>query len=150
MLEKIDLEKKMDREEYRKASEAMGVRLGAVQRELKEKKIPVIIVFEGLGAAGKGIQINRLIAPLDPRGLEVYASRQTGEEEQMRPFLWRFWTKTPEQGRIAIFDRSWYRKVTEERFEEKPGHQENTRACVDILSFEEQLCVGGGVGIERW
>lgn len=148
MLEKIDLEKKMDREEYRKASEAMGVRLGAAQRALKEKKIPVIIVFEGLGAAGKGVQINRLIAPLDPRGFEVYASRQTGEEEQMRPFLWRFWTKTPEQGRIAIFDRSWYRKVTEERFEEKPAQQEIARAFEDILSFEEQLCDGGFVVIK--
>ena len=148
MLEKIDLEKKMDREEYRKASEAMGVRRGAAQRALKEKKIPVIIVFEGLGAAGKGVQINRLIAPLGPRGFEVYASRQTGEEEQMRPFLWRFWTKTPEQGRIAIFDRSWYRKVTEERFEEKPAQQEIARAFEDILSFEEQLCDGGFVVIK--
>lgn len=143
MLEKVDLEKRADKEEYKKASEAMGARLGAVQRALKNERIPVVIVFEGLGAAGKGVQINRLIKPLDPRGFEVYASRQAGEEERMRPFLWRFWTKTPEQGRIAIFDRSWYRKVTEERFERNMEPEEVSGAFEDILSFEEQLCDGG-------
>ena len=96
MLEKVDLNKTVDRETYRARVEELGTRLGVLQRECKEKKIPVMIVFDGLGAAGKGIQINRLIQPLDPRGFDVYASRETGEEERMRPFLWRYWTKTPE------------------------------------------------------
>ena len=41
------------------------------------------------------------------------------EDERMHPFLWRFWTKTPEAGRIAIFDGSWYRKVLIDRFEKR-------------------------------
>lgn len=148
MLEKVDLDKWVDKEAYKRASKAMELRLGAVQRELKEKKIPVVIVFEGFKAAGKGLQINRLIKPLDPRGFEVYASRRPGEEERLRPFLWRFWTKTPEVGRIAIFDRSWYEKVMRERFEHGMEPEELSTAFQDILSFEKQLSDSGAVVIK--
>ncbi len=148
MLEKVDLNKTVDRETYRARVEELETRLGVLQRECKEKKIPVMIVFDGLGAAGKGIQINRLIQPLDPRGFDVYASRETGEEERMRPFLWRYWTKTPEAGRIMIFDKSWYDKVTVDRFDKKTKREELTGAFHDILSFEKQLTDGGCVLIK--
>ena len=57
----------------------------------------------------------------------------------MRPFLWRFWTLTPENGRIAVFDRSWYRKVREDRFEGRTAKKELAEAFRDICSFEKQL-----------
>ena len=148
MLEKVDLQKTVDRETYRKVSEELGARLGLLQRQCKAEKIPVMIVFEGFGAAGKGVQINRLIQPLDPRGFDVYASRRPGEEERMRPFLWRYWTKTPENGRIAIFDKSWYDKVTVDRFDKVTKRTELTGAFDDILSFEKQLTDGGTVIIK--
>ena len=112
MLEKIDLSKKMDKDTYKQVIREQSEKLGLLQRELREAGIPVMIVFEGMGAAGKGTQINRLIQALDPRGFAVYANDKATEEEQMRPFLYRFWTKTPAKGRIALFDRSWYRQVT--------------------------------------
>ena len=117
MLEKIDLSKKMDKDTYKQVIGEQSERLGLLQRELRTAGIPVMIVFEGMGAAGKGTQINRLIQAMDPRGFEVFANSKATEEEQLRPFLWRFWTKTPADGRIAIFDRSWYRQVTIERFD---------------------------------
>lgn len=89
----------------------LGEQLGELQRVCREKKIPVMIAFEGYGAAGKGLQIGNLIQALDPRGFKVYAVKNETEEERMRPFMWRFWTKIPEKGRIAIFDTSWYRRV---------------------------------------
>ena len=148
MLEKVDLDRTMEKQEYEAARRELEIRLGGAQRALKQEKIPVVIVFEGLEAAGKGIQINRLIRSFDPREFEVYANREPGEEERMRPFLWRFWTKTPEQGRIAIFDRSWYKKVTEERFFSGMSSEELSGAFRDILSFEEQLTDGGAVVIK--
>ena len=54
MLEKIDLSKKMEKKEYKKHMDSLSVKLGILQRECKNLKIPVIIVFEGFGAAGKG------------------------------------------------------------------------------------------------
>ncbi len=148
MLEKIDLSKTADKETYQAAKEQMGAKLGFLQRECRAAKIPVIMVFEGMGAAGKGIQINRLIGNLDPRGFSVYAPGRETEEERMRPFLWRYWIKTPEDGRIAIFDKSWYCRVQKDRFEGSVTEEELPGAFSDILSFERQLTDSGVVIIK--
>ena len=148
MLEKIDLSKKMDKDTYKQVIREQSEKLGLLQRELREAGIPVMIVFEGMGAAGKGTQINRLIQALDPRGFAVYANDKATEEEQMRPFLYRFWTKTPAKGRIALFDRSWYRQVTIERFDNKIEDKDLPEAFADILSFERQLTDDGTVIIK--
>ena len=71
MLEKIDLTKKMGKKEYKEAMEGLTAELSELQRECKNEKIPVMIVFEGLGAAGKGTLINQLIQSLDPRGFHA-------------------------------------------------------------------------------
>lgn len=148
MLEKIDLSKKADKAVYKQVMSEEGERLSLLQRECKAAGIPVMIVFEGMGAAGKGVQINRLIQFLDPRGFSVYASNQSNEEERYRPFLWRFWTKTPAKGRIAIFDRSWYRRVQIDRFSNETTEEELADAYQDILSFEKQLSDDGTVIIK--
>lgn len=148
MLEKIDLSRTVEKEVYKQVQKEEGARLGQLQRRLKDAGIPVIILFEGMGAAGKGTQINRLIQSLDPRGFDVYASNRETEEEAMRPFLWRFWTLTPENGRIAVFDRSWYRKVLIDRFDKETKKKEIQVAFEDIRSFEKQLSDGGAVIIK--
>ena len=119
MLEKIDLTKKMDKDEYQKRVSQLGQRLGELQRLCRQLDIPVMIVFEGYDASGKGVQIGRMIQNLDPRGFRVYAVKNETEEERMHPFLWRFWDKMPANGNISIFDSSWYQKVLAERFEKK-------------------------------
>lgn len=145
MLEKIDLSKKVDKKTYRRVMDEAEEKLGLLQRECKDAGIPVILVFEGMGAAGKGVQINRLIQALDPRGFDVYACDRPTEDEQMRPFLWRYWTKTPAKGRIAVFDRSWYRSVQVDRFDGLTREDKLGDAFQDILSFEKQLCDDGTV-----
>ena len=111
MLEKLDLTKSMGKSEYKEKMVELEARIGRLQRECRSLGIPVMIAFEGYGASGKGLQIGELIQALDPRGFEVYAVKNETKEEQMHPFMWRFWTKLPEKGRIAIYDSSWYRKV---------------------------------------
>ena len=148
MLDQIDLTKKMEKDEYKARMEQMAPRLSKLQRECKELGIPVMIVFEGFGAAGKGVQISKLISALDPRGFSVYAIDGESKDEQLRPFLWRFWTKTPEKGRIAIFDRSWYRRVLVDRFDGVTTSRELGYAYEEINSFERQLTDGGYVIIK--
>ncbi len=148
MLEKIDLSRAVEKEVYKQVQEEEGTKLGQLQRRLKEAGIPVLILFEGMGAAGKGTQINRLIQTLDPRGFDVYASNRPTEEENLRPFLWKFWTVTPENGRIAIYDRSWYRKVLIDRFDKITKKKELPEAFRDICCFEKQLTDGGAVIIK--
>ncbi len=148
MLEKIDLSKKMEKNEFKQRSEELGVRLGRLQRECKALKIPVMIVVEGLSAAGKGTLINELIEPLDPRGFKVFAVKEETEEEKYYPFLWRFWNKTPEKGRIAILDSSWYRRVTSGYFDGSTSDRQRTDAYEEIKSFERQLTDDGTVIIK--
>ena len=148
MLEKIDLSRTVEKEVYKQAQKECGARLGQLQRSLKEAGVPVVILFEGMGAAGKGTQINRLIQTLDPRGFDVYASNRQTEDEIMRPFLWRFWTLMPEKGRIAVFDRSWYRKVLVDRFDGQVKKKEIPEIFQDIRSFEKQLTDDGTVIIK--
>ena len=117
MLEQVDLSKNIDKAEYKNVIAELELRLGALQREVHEAGIPVILLFEGWDAAGKGTQINKLLLTFDPRGYVVHPIFAPNEEERLRPFLWRFWIKTPPKGKIAVFDHSWYRRVLEERVE---------------------------------
>ncbi len=148
MLEKVDLTKKLSKEEYKAKMPMLETKLSCLQRQCREMKIPVIIVFEGYGAAGKGLQIGKLIHGMDPRGFEVYTVKKETEEEAMHPFFWRFWTKMPAKGRIAIFDGSWYRKVLIDRFEKRTKERELPEAYYSICSFEKQLTDDGNVVIK--
>ena len=148
MLEKIDLTKKLEKQSYREKMEALELELGRLQRECHAYKIPVMIVLEGFGASGKGVQIGKLIQALDPRGFRVHAITGETEEEQKYPFIRRFWIKTPENGKIAIYDTSWYRRVLADRFSGNTEKEELEDSYAAICSFEEQLTAGGTVMIK--
>ena len=124
------------------------LRLGNLQRECKEEKIPVYITFDGYDGAGKGVQIGRLMQALDPRGFDVYTGDKDTEEEALRPFLWRFAVHAPADGRITIYDTSWYRRVQADRFEGKLNEKKADAAFEDICAFERCLVDGGTVLIK--
>ncbi|MFH1005777.1 MAG: polyphosphate:AMP phosphotransferase [Bacteroidota bacterium] len=149
MLEKVDLSKKVDKSEYKKISSESDLIIGALQREAKDLKIPVSIIFEGWDGAGKGTMINSLILPLDPRGFKVYLTHTAqSADEIMRPFLWRYWNKTPAKGKISIFDRSWYRRVLEDRVDKQIAPKKWNEAYNEINHFERQLVDDGNVIIK--
>jgi polyphosphate kinase 2 (PPK2 family) len=148
MLEKINLSKKLNKAEYKQLIDPLEIKLGALQRAAKDKNVPVIIVFEGWGAAGKGTMINKLILSLDPRGYVVHTTIAPNEEERLRPFLWRFWQRLPERGRMAIFDRSWYRRVLVGRVDKTVKKRDWQAGYGQIKSFERQLTDDGAVIIK--
>lgn len=116
MLEKEILGSNIDKAEIKAVIKPeikmLGERLSILQQQLKEAKIPVIILFEGWGAAGKGDLIGKMILNLDPRGFQVYITDKPTKEEKRKPFLNRFWKNIPLQGQITIFDKSWYYDYT--------------------------------------
>lgn len=143
MLREVDLNKNLTKKEYKEMMDKLVPKFAALQREARAKGLPVMVVFEGWGASGKGTMISRLIQPLDPRGFKVFTIQAENEEEHMHPFLWRFWTKTPAKGRMHIFDRSWYRRVITEQMDAPMDQKRLDAAYQQILSFEEQLSADG-------
>lgn len=143
MLEQIDLSKGIEKEEYKTILPELELRLGELQRKARALDIPVVIVFEGWDAAGKGTVINRLIQTFDPRGCVVHPISAPNQEERLRPFLWRFWIKTPAKERIAVFDRSWYGRVLVGRIDKLVKKQEWKQAYTEIAFFERQLANDG-------
>ena len=148
MLKNIDLSREVAKDEYKKLKDDADLKLAALQRQAKILGIPVIVVFEGWSASGKGTLINELILPLDPRGFTVYSARRPTEEEAFYPFLWRFWKRTPTRGRLAIFDRSWNRRVVNDRVEGQVTGKQLRQAFEDIRGFERQLTDDGTVMVK--
>jgi polyphosphate:AMP phosphotransferase len=143
MLDNIDLSRKVAKADYKRTKDELDIRLSSLQRRSYELGIPVLIVFEGWDAAGKGTLINELILPLDPRGFNVRLTSSPNEEEAFRPFLWRFWIRTPARGRTTVFDRSWYRRVLNDRVDDSLRPEEVQQAFDDICSFERHLADDG-------
>ena len=143
MLDKIDLNVKIDKATYKRNMPALAKRLYAVQKQSWDAGIPVVILFEGWDAAGKGTSIQRLSRHLDPRGYKLYPIREARTYEKKHPWLWRFWLKLPARGELAVFDRSWYGRVMVERVEHLIPERGWRRAYRDILDFERTIADDG-------
>jgi polyphosphate kinase 2 (PPK2 family) len=148
MLEKLDLNQKIKKKEYKSIMPELSNRLFNVEKASWDAGIPVVILFEGWDAAGKGTSIQKLTTPLDPRGFKLYPIRAARTYEKKHPWLWRFWLKLPARGEWAIFDRSWYGRVMVERVEELVPESEWRRAYRDIVDFERTLADDGYVIIK--
>lgn len=150
MLDLMDLDKQIARDEYQRLFPELQTRLAAAQRAAHAAGVPVMVVLEGWDAAGKGHLINRLTQVLDPRGFKVHAICAPNEEERRRPWMWRFWCDEPAAGTLAIFDRSWYGRVLVERVERLTPKRQWQQAYEDILQFERQLVDDGVVIVKFW
>ena len=150
MLETVDLTRKLDREDYVREVSRRQIQLRELGYQVYLQKRPVIIVFEGWDAAGKGGAIKRVTEKLDPRGYVVYPISAPHGEDKTRHYLYRFWRRLPEKGQIAIFDRSWYGRVLVERVEGFAPELAWQRAYKEINSFERQLRDFGTVLAKFW
>ena len=71
----------------------------------------VLIVLQGMDAAGKDGVIKHVMSGINPQGCEVHAFKAPSSEELEHDFLWRAGKHLPERGRIGIFNRSHYEEV---------------------------------------
>lgn len=143
-------DKTLTEEEYKTQLKQLQEKLGMLHNRLYRKRVPVVIVYEGWDAAGKGGNIKRLTGALDPRGFEVHPIASPEPYEKARHYLWRFWTKLPKDGHIAIFDRSWYGRVMVERLEGFCSENDWQRAYYEMNEFEQELHNWGAVVLKFW
>jgi polyphosphate kinase 2 (PPK2 family) len=150
MLEKLDLSVSIKPKEYDNQLSDLQLKLLGLQRRIVERKIPVVVMFEGWDASGKGGAIKRLTEFIDPRGYRVWSISAPTPDELAHHYLWRFWTKLPGRGEIAIFDRSWYGRVLVERIEKYAAEAEWQRAFGEINCFEKLIVDDGTVLCKFW
>lgn len=150
MLDQIDLTLTLSKKAYKQLHTLQMTRLLELERLIYERKRPVIIVFEGWDAAGKGTTIRALTEPLDPRGFKVLPTNAPRTHERQKPWLWRFWMQLPRHGQIAIFDRSWYGRVLVERVEGLTPIPDWIRAYEEINGFERTLADDQTILIKFW
>ncbi|WP_420453556.1 polyphosphate kinase 2 family protein [Ilumatobacter sp.] len=155
-LDDLDLSPRLDKDEYHE-------RLADAQQRFQELRLRLggqtgggevgpglLVVVEGVDAAGKGGAIKRTVERLDPRHYEVYAFSKPDDRAKRHHFLWRFWTKVPGLGGMCVFDRSWYGRLLVERVEGFATEDQWRRADDEIVQFERSLVLEGVILVKLW
>jgi polyphosphate kinase 2 (PPK2 family) len=150
MLERIDLNKKLDVKLYKKQLALVQTRLRELEFAIYRQRVPVLCLFEGWDAAGKGGAIKRVTEALDPRGFTVHSFAAPQGEQKTHHYLWRFWKTLPRAGHLAIHDRSYYGRVLVERIEKFCSEVEWRRAFREINEFEAHQSSFGMVICKFW
>jgi PPK2 family polyphosphate:nucleotide phosphotransferase len=81
------------------------------QLHYASNRYALMLVFQGMDAAGKDGAIRHVMSGVNPQGCEVFSFKQPSAEELEHDFLWRTTCHLPERGRIGIFNRSYYEEV---------------------------------------
>ncbi len=149
-LDRADLSLSTSRHEYEHVAPECQTKLRTAQYSLYRRRIPLMIVYEGWDAAGKGGSIKRLTLPMNPRGCTVVPIGRPTEDELAHHYLWRFYQQFPPAGEIRIFDRSWYGRVLVERVEGLATEPQWRRAYNEINEMERAYVEDGGGLVKFW
>lgn len=149
-VEQIDTTLILEREEYKKKKKSLQAKLFSLENLMYQSRIPLIVMFEGWDAAGKGGAIKRVAQSLDARSYTIVPSPAPTKPELAHPHLWRYWTRVPKAGHVALFDRSWYGRVLVERVEEITSPDDWARGYDEINEFEYDLTQWGAILIKFW
>ncbi|MEW9122629.1 MAG: polyphosphate kinase 2 [Thermotaleaceae bacterium] len=142
--------KKISKEAYEQKLEELQIELVKLQDWIKEKKLKVVVIFEGRDAAGKGGVIKRITEKLNPRTCRIVALGVPTEREKSQWYFQRYAAHLPAAGEMVLFDRSWYNRAGVEKVmgyctDEEYG--EFLRSCPE---FENMLIRSGIILIKYW
>ena len=137
-------------EEYRTQLKIEQARFRKLQEEMYQKRVPLMLMYEGWDAAGKGGNIKRVAQAIDARAYDIFPSPAPTKPELAHPHLWRYWTRLPEAGHVGIYDRSWYGRVLVERVEGFATPEQWARAYDEINAFEYELTLWGAILLKFW
>lgn len=117
---------------------------------MRERQQAVLVIIEGLDGSGRAELLNRLYAWLDPRGLKTYTFWDPSDEEQERPFFWRFWRSLPQKGSISVHLGGWYRDLLTDAIHGKINDAELELALEKRRNLEQMLALEGITVLKFW
>jgi PPK2 family polyphosphate:nucleotide phosphotransferase len=138
------------KEQYKKRLNEQIEELSELQRLLyAHNRYAVLLIFQAMDAAGKDSAIRHVMSGVNPQGCQVFSFKHPSATELDHDFLWRTTQSLPENGRIGIFNRSYYEEVLivrvhpeillsqglpDELLDEKTLWQERYRSILDLES----------------
>ena len=150
MFEAAELGRRVAKKEYKKREPELHTQLLAIQREVVEANLPVIVVVSGVEGAGKGSVVSLLNQWFDTRGIRTAAFWDESDEELDRPHFWRFWRALPPRGTIGILFGSWYTRPIIDHVFERSDLGTLDRELARIARFERMLSDDGALLIKFW
>lgn len=150
MLEQVDLDGKISKQDYKPRVNRLRNYLFFSQRDAHKGDLPILVIFEGWDAAGKGSIIESLVKTFDPRFVRIEPILTISEEERYRPFMWSYWLKSPAKGELLIYDESYYRRILDQRIADKMDELNYERRIREIIQFERHLSDAGTVIVKLW
>ena len=150
MLKDFEKPKAEDKDEIKAETKQLKQLLVSQPQQLKEQKIPVIVLVEGWGAAGKGSVINQLISEYDPRFYNVCSMTPVPESECRYPFLYPFATQLPENGKITFMNSGCMEDCVRKYLRHEITREEYKRRIRQVNEAERQLRDGGYVIIKMF
>ena len=141
---------KLPRKFYEKELLRLQAELVKLQSWVREKKLKVVVIFEGRDAAGKGGVIKRITERVSPRTFRVVALGTPTEREESQWYFQRYVSHLPAAGEVVLLDRSWYNRAGVEHvmnFCTDDQYQEFLRSCPQ---FERMLVLSGIQIVKYW
>ena len=150
MFEAAELGQQISKEEFKRRVPRLRTQLLDVQRQLTGARFPVIVVFAGVDAAGKGETVNLLNEWMDPRWILTRAYGEPSDEERQRPEYWRYWRDLPPKGRVGLFLSAWYSRPILDRVYRRSRNADFNRELDQIAAFERTLADDGALILKFW
>ena len=121
-----------------------------LQDWIVEKKLKVVVLFEGRDAAGKGGSIKRITQRLNPRVCRVAALPAPSDREKTQWYFQRYVPHLPAAGELVLFDRSWYNRAGVERVMGFTSEDDVEEFFRSVPEFETMLVRSGIILIKYW
>lgn len=143
MLENWNKPQRPDDAELEERLSNARAKLAVQQMKIKEHGLPVLVLFEGWGTAGKGSVLGKVIKNIDPRFFKVATMDVPTEEEKRKPFLYRHFVKIPQKGKFQFLDSGWMDEIVKECLSDELDEKEYKKKIESVKRFERQLTDNG-------
>ncbi len=136
---KVNIKKALKNLKYEIELSNLQIELVNLQQWIVKNKMRVVVIFEGMDAAGKGGAIKRFKEHLNPRSSRVVALNKPTEVEQGQWYFRRYIKELPNPGELVFFDRSWYNRAVVEPVMGFCTTDQYEKFMVQVPEFEHLL-----------